>query len=150
MNDVGTVAPVHKRVLVPCSVERAFTAFTEEIAAWWPLETHSVGEDDAIAVTMEGRVGGHIRERLRDGRSEVWGTIVVWEPPHRVTFTWHPGWTEDVTTDVEVRFTPEGDQTAVELIHTGWERLANGAPKRAGYETGWVPVLARFEGFLGA
>ncbi len=39
-----TVPPVEKSVLVRCDPARAFTAFTAEIAQWWPMQTHSVAQ----------------------------------------------------------------------------------------------------------
>ena len=144
----STIAPVHKQVTVPCSAERAFQAFTAEIGQWWPLETHGVGGDDATGVSLEGRVGGLIREHLRDGSAAVWGTVTAWEPPNRVAFTWHPGRDPEHPTYVEVRFIEEGGNTRVELEHTAWEQWDDAETARASYDNGWNPVLARLSGFL--
>ena len=38
------VAPLTRTTFVACPLERAFTAFTEEIGQWWPLASHSVYE----------------------------------------------------------------------------------------------------------
>lgn len=147
MTETSTTAPLHKTTTVPASPERAFELFTAHIGAWWPLATHSVGEESATAVVMDCHVGGHINETYGDGQTSVWGTILAWEPPHRVRFSWHPGYAEDEATEVEVRFTPVGEQTRVELIHRGWEARA---AARAGYDTGWEYVLARFAQHLAA
>jgi hypothetical protein len=46
---------------------------------------------------------------------------------------------------VELRFTDNGFGTRVELEHRGWEMLGERAAEvREGYNTGWVPVLARY------
>ena len=48
-------------------------------------------------------------------------------------------------TEVEVRFTPDGAGTLVELEHRGWERAGeSGAKSRDGYDGGWNLVLARY------
>ena len=122
----------------------AFRLFTADMGAWWPLETHSVGRDQAVSVECEPRVGGHISETLRNGDHSVWGTIVVWEPASRVRFTWHPGSPESEATDVDVRFHADGDGTLVELVHTGWDRRPDGDTARANYESGWELVLGRY------
>ena len=49
-------------------------------------------------------------------------------------------------TELEVRFTRQGEGTLVELEHRGWEGLGEIAEEaRASYGTGWIPTLARFQ-----
>jgi uncharacterized protein YndB with AHSA1/START domain len=56
----------------------------------------------------------------------------------------------EAATEVEVRFTPDGAGTRVELEHRGWERLgATAAESREGYNGGWNEVLARYATSLG-
>lgn len=134
--------PIRKRLTLATDPERAFRRFTAELATWWPLRSHSVGQEQAETVTMEGRVGGRIVERIRGGREAIWGTVTAWDPPHRVAFTWHPGREPATAQDVEVRFTPTGTATRVELVHTGFERLGRLArTARRGYPIGWTYVL---------
>ncbi|HEU4449371.1 MAG TPA: SRPBCC domain-containing protein [Gaiellaceae bacterium] len=139
------IEPVRKRVLVEAPVEHAFRVFTERIGEWWPVRTHSVHEDLAETAVLEPRLGGALVEVWRDGR-EQWGTVTVWEPPRRLVYTWHPGYSVTEATEVEVRFTPQEGSTLVELEHRGWEaRGERAAQIRANYESGWDPVLARYE-----
>jgi hypothetical protein len=67
-----------------------------------------------------------------------------------VAFTWHPGDVAERAQDVEVRFTPEGTATRVDLEHKGFERLGALA-KRAhrGYPIGWSYVLGLYAGRRG-
>src|SRR5262245_30868377 len=111
-----TYTPLHKTVTVPWSQERAFHRFTSEIGSWWPLKTHSVGGEQSVHCVFEGRVGGQIYEETRDGTRHVWGTVLEWEPPARAVFTWHPDRTPDVAQNIEIRFTPDGNGTRLELI----------------------------------
>jgi uncharacterized protein YndB with AHSA1/START domain len=139
----GGLAPLRKSVRVKGSVEAAFRLFTEGLGRWWPLASHSVCQDDAVACFMEGGVGGRLFERDRAGREHVWGTITAWEPPRRLVFTWHPGRGAESAQDVELRFADAGGgMTLVELIHTGWERLGETAAEtRERYDQGWAFVL---------
>ena len=138
------VEPLRKRVVVDAPLEHAFRVFTERTGEWWPVKTHSVHEELAADAIFEARLGGSFYEVWRDGREE-WGTITVWEPPHRLVFTWHPGLQPEETTEVEVRFTAQGGSTLVELEHRGWEaRGERAAEIRAGYDSGWPRVLARY------
>lgn len=137
--------PIRKAVTVKATPDQAFRRFTGELASWWPLRSHSVGEQDAETVTMDGRIGGRIVERIRGGREVVWGTVTAWDPPRRVSFTWHPGDEPAHAQDVEVRFTAEGDRTRVELEHRNFERLGRLAKRaRRGYPIGWAYVLGLY------
>ena len=147
-----TYPPIRKSVTVSAAPEKAFHRFTAEMSSWWPLASHSVGQRDTESVTMEGRTGGRIVERIRGGRECVWGTVIAWDPPLRVAFTWHPGDDPARAQDVEVRFTPEGvnGPTRVELEHKGFERLGALAKRsHRGYPLGWSYVLGLYAGRRG-
>ncbi|WP_405068739.1 SRPBCC domain-containing protein [Kribbella sp. NBC_01510] len=138
------LAPLVKKVVVPVGAERAFEVFTAEMSAWWPLPSHSVGDDQAREVRLEGAVGGRIVEYGDDGEIATWGTVSDWDPPMSVSFTWHPGSDPQQAGHVRVTFTPVGDDTEVELVHSGWERRPDGIRARTGYDTGWGYVLGRY------
>lgn len=144
------VAPIHKTITVACPVERAFETFTDGIADWWPLPSHSVGGARAESVRFDSGAEGRLVERLSDGTDLVWGYVLAWEPPKRLVISWHPGEDSSRTriheaTEVEVTFTPKADGTRVDLVHRGWERLKERAAEaRERYRTGWDPVLARY------
>lgn len=143
--NLTSVEPVRKSVTVPAAPQRAFELFTAHIQEWWPLHTHSVGLDHAAGIAFGDGVGAAITETLADGSTSVWGTVTDWEPPHRVAFTWHAGTPEAEATRVEVTFTEESPgSTVVRLVHSGWERRADGASVREGYDSGWEPVIGRF------
>jgi uncharacterized protein YndB with AHSA1/START domain len=136
------VPPVDKSVLVPCDPERAFRAFTAEIAEWWPIKTHSVGKAKARTVCIEPAVGGRIYETAGDGSTCDWGRILTWSPPSGFSMTWHPGRMPDTQQVVELSFIAEAGGTRVRLIHSGWEVLGKDAQaKRNDYNGGWEAVL---------
>jgi len=147
----AVIPPVVRSVVVKALPDQAFHRFTGQMASWWPLRSHSIGQADAETVVMEGKVGGRIVEKIRGGREAVWGTLTAWDPPRRVAFTWHPGQDPATAQDVEVRFSLEGDGTRVELTHSGWERLGAMARKASrGYSLGWKHVLGLYAGQRGA
>ncbi len=141
------VAPIHKRLVLSCTPERAFAVFTDEIATWWPIATHSVHGAGATPYLD----ASEIYEVSADGERNVWGTVLVWEPPSRAVFTWCPDLDKSVHTEVEIRFSVDGDGTLFELIHRGWERWGEqAAAYRGGYETGWDGVLEKLSSSLAA
>jgi uncharacterized protein YndB with AHSA1/START domain len=142
MSTTETTEAVLKSVYVEASPETAFRVFTDGIDTWWPISKYGIFGEDAERVAIED---GRVVERAKDGREAEWGRVVDWEPPTRVRLTWRPGFAADQPdTELEVRFAPEGDGTRVELEHTGWERLADGAKSRAGYDGGWDGVLEAY------
>lgn len=136
---------VRKTVTVAASLEQAFEVFTERIAAWWPVETHSIGGDRVEAVVMEGREGGRVYEVIEGGEEAYWATVTAWEPPRRVALSWKVNPRAAAPTEIEVRFTPEGDGTRVDLEHRGFERLGEEATEASeSYGGGWDLVLGRY------
>jgi Activator of Hsp90 ATPase homolog 1-like protein len=141
VTEMQTIQPVRRAVTVERPLEDAFRVFTEGLGTWWPVTTHSIAKDAVETVVMEGSVGGRLYERTTDGAENDWGRMLVWEPPRRVAFEWH---ITGVPTEVEVRFTPEGQRTRVELEHRRFERLEDGEARRESYNNGWVTVLGRY------
>jgi uncharacterized protein YndB with AHSA1/START domain len=141
----GLLEPVRQSVRVRRPIEAAFELFTRDIGSWWPVETHHA-RGDVVGVVFEGRPGGRIYERCRDGQTAEWGHVLAWEPPTRVVFTWQPGRSRPAPTEVEVRFVAEDAATTrVELEHRGWERLGDvAAETRTSYLHGWPGVMRRF------
>ena len=145
MSETTIPGAVTKAITVACPPERAFTVFTREIGSWWPTETHSLHPGEVEEVVWEEIEGGAVYEIATSGERAQWATVLRWEPPHRLVIAWQVN-PDRLGTEVEVRFTPDGDGTRVELEHRGWENLSDGAELRAGYETGWDHVLGRFVG----
>ncbi|HEY6151131.1 MAG TPA: SRPBCC family protein [Gaiellaceae bacterium] len=135
---------VRKSIVVDCSAEHAFQVFTDRLDTWWPFQTHQPGEAPAVSATFEPRVGGRLYHTTADGNEVEWATVLAWEPPSRFVVDWHvsPG---QPSTELEVRFAPEGDGTRVELEHRGWEAYGDDAAETyASYNGGWDTVLKPF------
>ena len=136
MSTVATDA-IRKTVLVDFAPAEAFELFTTRIASWWPVGTHSYGGDEVTDVVLEPRAGGRLYEVTETGEQD-WGSVLAWEPPDRLLLDWQIG--EARGTEVEVRFSPEGPGTRVELEHRGF----SADDPRDRYENGWDIVLAPF------
>jgi len=144
---------VRTSIVVETPVQRAFDVFTRQMPSWWHPD-HHILEGELAEMVFEARVGGHIYDRGVDGSECRWARVLAYEPPSRVVFSWDIDLEWKIETDpyrtseVEVRFTPEGpDRTRVELEHRhldrhgdGWERMrdAVGSPE------GWGVGLQRF------
>ena len=141
------IEPVRKSVLVPLKPDQAFTLFTDRIADWWPIETHSLSanrlKEASRGLMIEPHVGGHIIEDCADGETRPWATVTAWEPGRRLTVSWYVGRPESEATEVDIRFKEAEDGTRLELTHAGFEVLGHDAQStRDGYDTGWVGVLS--------
>jgi uncharacterized protein YndB with AHSA1/START domain len=143
-------APVRKSIRVKAPPAKAFEVFTAGMGRWW-IKTHSINASPLKDVIMEPRAGGRWFERGEDGSECPWGRVIAWEPPSRVLLAWQIGgdwkFDPDLVTEVEVRFTPEGDGTRVDLEHRDIERFGDRADAvRAAFESaeGWGGLLERF------
>ena len=157
MSTQATDTSVRASTVVEAPVERAFHVFTEEIGSWWHPD-HHILEAELAEMVFEPRVGGHIYDRGVDGSECRWARILAYERPHRFVFSWDisPSWEIETdperTSEVEVRFTPEGqERTRVELEHRhldrhgpGWEGMRDAV----GSPGGWAQGLDRFAGRL--
>jgi hypothetical protein len=141
----SVVPAVEKSVTVGLPVEGAFRLFTSKIHTWWPLATHSIGEENAESCVMEEKEGGRFYEILKDGSQKEWGTVLVWEPPRRFITSWHPGRESSTAQELEVIFTAEGQGTRLDLSHRNWELLgADAEETRNNYVRGWKYVLGLY------
>ena len=126
MSTQTTIEPITRSVTVQCPVDQAFEVYTGGIGRWWPLETHAIAVGSggkAVNAVIEPRAGGRMYEVQEDGKEAPWGTVDVWEPPHRLVISWHVNPEAPAPTEIEVRFIADGDATRVEVEHRGWERL---------------------------
>jgi len=122
--------------------ERAFEAFAEQFASWWPAGTHSLSRDVATACRLTLAPGGAVEECGPDGSCHRWGTVEAVDPGRRLRFSWHPGRDAESAQWVEVRFEAAGPGSRVTLTHGGWETLGEIAPiLRREYASGWQAVL---------
>jgi uncharacterized protein YndB with AHSA1/START domain len=141
-------APVRKSVFVNASQAQAFEVFTAGMGRWWP-NSHKLSEATELdAQIIEPKQGGRWYQRMIDGSECEIGSVAAWEPPARVLLIWqlNAQWTfdPDVTTEVEVLFTPEGSGTRVELEHRNLERLgdtAEGFREAIDAPGGWSGLL---------
>jgi uncharacterized protein YndB with AHSA1/START domain len=139
------VPPVIKAVSVRAAPERTFELFACDLGRWWPVAQFHTGPDPVDCAIIEPRVGGRVFERAADGRETPWGTVVAYDPPHRIAFSWIVGGlSPDEAQLVDISFTPEGSGTRVELSHSGWEKLGErGKALREGYDRGWATLIER-------
>jgi DNA-binding transcriptional ArsR family regulator len=144
------VEAVLKSVVVKASVERAFQVFTEDFDSWWP-RTHHIGNSRMKRAVIECRAGGRCYSEQEDGPDCPWGTVLIWEPPVSLVLAWQvtKDWKYepelDRSSEVEVRFTAEGDGTTtrVDLEHRRFERHGDVEPMRTMVASpgGWSGTL---------
>lgn len=144
------IAPVRKSIRVNAPPARAFEVFTAGMSRWWPA-THTTLKSPFKEAIIEPREGGRWFHRGADGSECETGLVRLWEPPRRVVLIWRLNakweYDPDLVTEVEVRFTPDGEGTRVELEHRHIERMGESAPTaRAAVDGpgGWGAILEQF------
>lgn len=144
-----TATTVRRSVVVDAPIERAFTFFTNDIGAWWDPDKHLLAEPLAEMI-FEPHVGGHIIDRGVNGAECRWATILVFDPPTKVVFSWDIdlGWQTEADpnncSEVHVSFTAQANgRTLVELEHchldrhgNGWEAMRDAVDSPKGWSLG--------------
>jgi len=123
---------VSTEIDVDADAEHAFRVFTEKIGTWWDDDKHIL-QAPLAEMIFEPYVGGHIIDRGTDGSECRWATILAYEPPARVCFSWNINlqWqletNPDRTSEVEITFTPlAASRTRVVLTHRHLDRHGDG------------------------
>ncbi|MBS0447835.1 MAG: SRPBCC domain-containing protein [Proteobacteria bacterium] len=128
---------------------RAFELFTEDIDIWWrrgPRFRSSASVRGMLFI--EPGPGGRIFESEGDGAHETVfeiGRVSVWEPPHRLVFSWRAvNFAPDEATEVEALFEPGASGgTRLTVTHRGWSRIRLDHPVRHGHaEAKFIRVTA--------
>jgi len=157
MSTQMTGTTVTETITVEAPIERAFRVYTEQMASWWPKD-HHILDAPLDTIVFEPRAGGRIYDRAVDGSESQWATVIAYEPPHRVVFSWNISLAWKIETDlartseVEVRFVAESpSRTRVELEHRhidrhgdGWESMRDAV----GSDSGWRVGLEAFAALL--
>jgi uncharacterized protein YndB with AHSA1/START domain len=123
---------VSTEVDVEASAKHAFRVFTEGIGTWWDDDKHIL-QAPLAEMIFEPYVGGHIIDRGTDGSECRWGTVLAWEPPVRVCFSWNitVQWQIETnperTSEVEITFIELSPaRTRVVLTHRHLDRHGEG------------------------
>ncbi len=156
MNQTIKPAAIRKTFTVKASPERAFDVFTKGFDRWWP-RTHFIGASPLKEAVMEPGVGGRWFSRHEDGSEQMWGYVLVWDPPARLVVAWRIthewGYDPNLLTEVDVRFTEIGDgETRVDFEHRDLERFgeSEAAEKtRTAMGGGWTLILESFKAVVG-
>ncbi|MDO8410763.1 MAG: SRPBCC domain-containing protein [Phenylobacterium sp.] len=131
---------VYVALRVKASPTRAFSAFVDEIGAWWrPSPLFQTTPRPPGRLAFEGGAGGRVTETLASGKVFEIGRILHWAPPERLVFSWRQAsFPPDLHTEVEVRFDPMGEETRVSIEHRGFTRVPDESAARHGFPD---PVL---------
>jgi uncharacterized protein YndB with AHSA1/START domain len=142
---------VRTSIVVAAPIERAFSVFTDGIDTWWD-RNRTIGRQPLAKMVLEPWEGGRAYGVGVDGEESDWGRVLAYEPPTRLVFSWDItlAWKREEdpakTSEVEVRFSPEGPgSTLVELEHRHLERHGEGwEAMREAVGSGWPGGLAAF------
>ena len=147
------IEPIVSKIEVPCSQEKAFSVFANDMGKWWPLDKRAMSLYDGQSVKelrIEPKLGGRIVEISDNDTEYHWGTITSFDPFGAIDMDFHMGLPADNASLVEVRFVAlDGQRTEVTLTHSTCEAFGDMAEMmRGGYGSGWVLIFE--EGYKSA
>lgn len=151
MSTTFSIAPVRKSLVISAPQAHAFDVFTNRLDSWWP-KSHGIGALPIQKSLIEPHKGGRWYNTHEDGSETVVGRMQVWEPPHRIVFSWEVGanWKPDpsVASEVEIKFIAQDARTTrVELEHRKFEAMgqADGSKMRGSVDGGWPSLLEMYK-----
>lgn len=127
---------LEKELFIKASLEQVFQALTrkEELERWF-----------LVKADMELYPGGAIRFEWGSGMVET-GKVLVFEPPHRLSFTWEA--VEPSATTITFELIPENEGTRLRLTHSGFSRGEDWDDYYSSVEEGWRPHLNTLKAWL--
>ncbi len=126
---------IHKIYHLPCDVRTVF-------AAWVSSETVIA---PAAKMYVEPRIGGAYQLFMnpQDATPSNAGQFLIFEPDHRVVYTWE--WYGDgEVTQIDVTFSAEGAGTRLDLTHSGFQLQKS----HDMHDTGWDSYIDGLRAFL--
>jgi uncharacterized protein YndB with AHSA1/START domain len=101
-------------------------------------------------IELETKVGGRFALRLPDGRVNVQGKVVEYEPPRKLSVTWRVAWPDDFRKLPECLVTYEIAQAGEAVRLTMTESHSWNVPDAilSGGRTGWPAVLSSLKSLL--
>lgn len=144
-----SLSPVKHEVTLEVSADRAFELFTDRLGEWWPM-TYTFSGSQFESARVEPRAGGRWFERTTSGDELDWGDVRAYERGRRLVLGFGIGPDRkpappERSSEVELRFVPEGARTRVLVEHRDFERHGDGAAAtREGMASaqGWPVILA--------
>ena len=129
--------------------EAAFTAFIDDLGAWWP-KSYTFSGDALQKIGIEARYKGVCFEETTGGERIVWGTVLAFDRPNHIVIAWQISPdrqvvdNEAVASRLDVRFTPRDGGSNLLIVHRDFPRHGDGweayKEQMAGAK-GW-PLLA--------
>jgi uncharacterized protein YndB with AHSA1/START domain len=101
---------------VACAPAEAFGRWVA-MGAWWPPACSA--DPETLTDVRIGPAVGDPWLLVHGDRSDVVGEVTAWEPGHLLVHTSTLGQPDPPPSVIEVRFTPSGGATRVELAHGG-------------------------------
>jgi uncharacterized protein YndB with AHSA1/START domain len=101
-------------------------------------------------IELEPKVGGAFRFRMADGRVDVQGKVVEYDPPRKLSVTWHVEWIEEFRKLPESLVTYEIVQAGEAVRLTMTESHSWDVPDAilAGGRMGWPAILSSLKSLL--
>ncbi|MGH1540659.1 MAG: SRPBCC family protein [Arenicella sp.] len=125
-------------------ISRLFTYFTEpEFLSQW----HAPSDTMTTTAEVNLQVGGSYRIAMTDADGKTHtaiGQFIEINKPTKLVYSWAWEGNDSMDTLVTVNFKEVGEQTEVELVHTGFDQ----AEAAQHHSQGWSGIFMQLEQFL--
>lgn len=114
-SDAGRIVKIETEIRLEAPQERVFAALTTEMDAWWPFRFCPDGR-----LVLEACVGGRCYEDWGNGQGAFHGTVVWYEPPHKIVATGPSAMGKGVSAFDVQSVVPDGDGSIYRKSLTLW------------------------------
>jgi len=142
---------VRKTLTVQAPQAHCFQVFTEQMTAWWPIDSHKIGKSPVDKLLLEPHAGGRWYERGTDGVECDWGRVTAYEPPARLALDWQLNaefaYDPNFHSPIEILFFAESPSgTRIEFEHRidAFGEKATAMLPVLSSDGGWTGMLTRF------
>jgi len=101
-------------------------------------------------IDIEPKLGGAFALKLPDGKVNVRGKVIAWDPPRKLAVTWQVGWPQEFSKLPECAVTYEIAQAGEAVRLTMTESHSWNVPEAilSGGRTGWPAILSSLKSLL--
>jgi uncharacterized protein YndB with AHSA1/START domain len=139
---------LHLEVAIEATPAKVWKALTEDLAAWWPAEFYTGGEDGHRTIALDAVPGGLMKETREDGAGLVWGTVMAIEPGRQlqVLGATFPNWGGPTVSFITWRVEEDGSGSRLTFEESNVGNV--GAGQLAEKNKGWRFLLAAVKAHL--
>jgi Activator of Hsp90 ATPase homolog 1-like protein len=141
MSEPISAYAVSVELTVAAGRNKTWKSLVKKTSDWWPATYFSLSGTKRFVI--ENRLGGRTYEDGGKKAGAIWGTVIGWLPPEKITFGFemYPGWSGPGRSFVSISLTEVDGSTKMALEDHGI--CPNADKAAASLKEGWETLLGK-------